>query len=260
MATSKGQQHNIDRTKAELRKLEDARLTRKAELDNLEAELRSLVVAARAGKSADAQAGLERAVERISKLRTDDTFDSIAIEELSARLCAEEAALRREQWKERCRGVRELIQRRVRWDKEQPETLLSVVLKIREKLLRLQALDAEILNALRELKNPLLLEQYTRLQFNVNRTSEIVSARLHPVVQSPFSSQFLGGLSCVDPASAGYAEQALRLLDEIAETMPGEEATRKAAVKAPPASAAVKGAEWHDMNDLPGMAAVGLKP
>ena len=150
MVSNKGQS-KVDQTKAEMVKLREAQAGRKAEVDALESELRRAVVAARTGKSAGAekaQAEVDGVAASIAKLRTDDTFDSIAIEELSARLQSEEAALRREEWNERCENVRKLIQRRANWDKEQPEPLLAVVSKLKEKLLELQKLNAELVDAL----------------------------------------------------------------------------------------------------------------
>ncbi len=238
MATNKGQS-KVDQTKAELAKLREDQAARKIEIDALESELRRSVVAARTDKSEGgkkAQAQVDRVAAKLTKLRTDDTFDSIAIEELAERLHTEEADQCREQWAEQCANLSELIRRRLSWDKEQDEPLLAIVLKLKERVVKLQGLDAEISNALHKLKHRRLIEHCAHLRMAVGRPGQIVSARLQPVIESPFSSQFLGILAGADPGAAPYAERLLRVLDEIAETVPGEDATRQAPGKAPAAA------------------------
>src|ERR1019366_5897939 len=118
MATNK-RLATAHRMETELQKLQESHRLRAQQIKALEDEQRSIIVAARVRKSADAQDTIERTAGEIAKLRTEDTFDCVAITEVSANLEAERAALRREQWHERSAAVLQLIEPRAAGDLEQ---------------------------------------------------------------------------------------------------------------------------------------------
>ncbi len=272
MTTNKAQSQ-VDQTRAELLKIEEDQRARKADIDAAESELRRALVVARTGKGTsakDAQAEVDRIAGALAKLRTDDTSDSIVIEELSDRLRAEEGALHREQWRGRCQKVRELIQRRLKSEKEKEHSLLDITTELRERLFELRRLDGEIYTAAAELKHPRLKELMGRLSGAGERPAEIVVARLQPLIESRLNSGYLSMLSKADPGAGSCAEELLRLLDEIAETAPGEDRrlsppeVARLLTEAKPAAAVapVAGAPASKdfLKDLPSTRAMGTKP
>src|ERR1035441_3219791 len=91
-------QGKIDELEAELQKLGETRRLRSGQVTALETQQREHVISARVRKNPEAQTNIDRLSGEIANLRTEDVWDSAAIEEISTRLADEKATLRREQW------------------------------------------------------------------------------------------------------------------------------------------------------------------
>lgn len=225
MATNK-RLATIHRMEAELQKLQESHRLRGQQIEALEEEQRGNIVAARVRKSAGAQDTIERLGGEITKLRNEDTFDCVAIAEVSANLEAERAELRREQWHERCAAVRQLIEPRAAGDLEQKA--LALALDLKRTLEQIAAADGEIVVALQSI-HPSLLPCADRLGRMRTRTPERISANLAPVLENPFSKAYLDNLGR-DPQAPAVEifRAALQALDNLAETEPAAELARVA--------------------------------
>jgi hypothetical protein len=220
MATNK-RLATAHRMETELQKLQESHRLRAQQIKALEDEQRSIIVAARVRKSADAQDNIERTAGEIAKLRTEDTFDCVAITEVSANLEAERAALRREQWHERCAAVRQLIEPRAAGDLEQK--VLNLALDLKRTLEQMAASDGEIVAALQSI-HPSLLTCADRVGRMRTRTPEIISANLAPTLENPFSKVYLDNLGSDPQAPAVQSfKAALQALDNLAEMEPAAE-------------------------------------
>jgi hypothetical protein len=220
MATNK-QLATIHRMETELQKLQDSHRLRAQQIEALEDEQRGNIVAARVRKSAGAQDNIERIAGEIAKLRTEDTFDSVAIAEVSANLEAERAALRREQWHERCAAVRQLIEPRVAGDLEQKA--LGLALDLKRTLGQIADSDGEIVVALQSI-HPSLLPCADRVGRMRTRVPEMISGNLAPVLENPFSKAYLDNIGRDPQASAVQNfREVLQALDNVAELEPAAE-------------------------------------
>lgn len=245
MATNK-RQAKIDRMEGELLSLQESHRAHAEQIEKLEAEQRGHMVAARVGKNSNAQTQIEQLSGKISGLRTGDAFDCVAIEQLSAELEVERATLRREQWQERCRGVRELIMPRVNGDLE--KSILALALELKKQLVELRRSDIEIAMAALQLGHPNLQHSIIALRGSGTRRAEMIAAKMIPVLESPLSAQYLETIGRADPgAPTGPLLAILRELDEIAEIEP-QEAERRALEAAAPAP----------VPDKPGTVTIGV--
>ena len=208
----------VHRMETELQKLQESHRLRGQQIEALEDEQRGNIVAARVRKSTGAQDNIERIAGEIAKLRTEDAFDCVAITEVSANLEAERAALRREQWQERCAAVRQLIEPRAAGDLEQKA--LGLALDLKRTLEQIAASDGEIVVALQSI-HPSLLPCANRVGRMRTRKPEIISANLAPVLENPFSKAYLDNIGS-DPQAAAVESfrAALQALDNLAEMEP----------------------------------------
>jgi hypothetical protein len=221
MATNK-RLATIHRMETDLQKLQESHRLRAQQIEALETEQRRNIVAARVRKSAGAQDNIEQLAAGIAKLRTEDTFDCVAMAEASALLEAERAALRREQWHERCAAVRQLIEPRAAGDLEQKA--LGLALDLKSTLEQIAASDGEIVVALQSI-HPSLLPYAYQVGRTRTRTPEIISANLAPGLENPFSKAYLDNIGRDPQAPAVEVFRAvLQALDNLAETEPAAEA------------------------------------
>ena len=233
MATSK-RLVTIHRMEAELQKLQESHRLRGQQIEALEDEQRGNIVAARVRKSAGAQDNIERIAGEITKLRTEDTFDCVAIAEISANLEAERAALRRELWHKRCAAVRQLIEPRAAGDLEQKA--LALALDLKRTLELIADSNGKIVVALQSI-HPSLLPCADRVGRMRARTPEMISANLDPWLENPFSKVYLDNIGR-DPQALAVQNftAVLQALDNLAEMEPGAESARSGVQQLSPAS------------------------
>src|ERR1035441_2216972 len=217
-ATSE-RQLGIEQMEAELRNLEESHRLRGEQIAALESEQRGNIVAARVRKSADAQNNIERLAGEITKLRTEDTFDCVAMAEISADLEAERVMLRREQWRERCAAVRQLIEPRAPGDLEQQAVDWAV--KLKEQLLEIAKSARAIASALRGI-HPSLLSHADQVDNMPQARADAILTRLEPAgLPSPYGWQYreLVCKTIAGPVQPPFRE-VLQALDALARSEP----------------------------------------
>src|ERR1039458_1947141 len=180
-------QARIGELESGLQQLGETRRLRSEQITALETEQREHVVGARMRKSSEAQANIDRLSGEIAKLRTEDVWDSAAIEEISAQLAEEKAALRREQWQARCETVNRLVKTRAKGELEQ--RLLDQALQLSQTAAELTKSDREIADALRAL-HPSLARDAQEFPYREVWRCNVLSWLLRdaariPIVQEP---------------------------------------------------------------------------
>jgi hypothetical protein len=175
-------QGKIDELEAELQKLGETRRLRSEQITALETQQREHVIAARVRQNPEAQTNIDRLSGEIANLRTEDVWDSAAIEELSTKLAEEKSALRREQWQARCETVNRLVRSRSKGELE--GRLLDLVLQLRQTAAEIAVSDEEIVSALHAL-HPLLARDAEEFRYRESWRRGAVSFLLRGVVDTP---------------------------------------------------------------------------
>ena len=175
-------QGKIDELEAELQKLVETRRLRSGQVTALEAQQREHVIGARVRKNPESQTNIDRLSGEIANLRTEDVWDSAAIEEISTKLADEKAALRREQWQARCETVNRLVRSRSKGELE--GRLLDLVLQLRQTAAEIAVSDEEIVSALHAL-HPSLARDADEFRYRESWRRGAVSFLLRGVVDTP---------------------------------------------------------------------------
>jgi hypothetical protein len=218
MAKNK-RQGKIDELEAELQKLGEARRLRGEQITALEGEQREHIIGARVHQSVEAQGNVDRLSGEISKLRTDDVWDSDAIEQISSQLADAKAALRREQWQARCETVNRLVKSRSKGELE--GRLLDLALQLRQTATEITDGDREIVSALRAL-HPSLARDANEFPYRERWRRAAVSFFLSGVINTPAFREPLN-TSRMQELAVDAFDLVRRHIDEAAELEPAAE-------------------------------------
>jgi hypothetical protein len=213
-------QARIDELESELQKLGETRHLRSEQITTLEIEQRQYIIGARIRKNAEAQASIDRLSIEIAKLRTEDVWDSAAIEEISTKLADEKAALHRDQWQARCETVNRLVKSRSKGELEQ--RLLDLALQLRSTAAEIADSDAQIVSALGSL-HPSLARDVQEFPYRESWRRGAISYLLRGVVETPVCREPMYTSRMQDLAVAAF-DLVRNHIDEAAEMEPAAEA------------------------------------
>jgi hypothetical protein len=203
--TAKNESLKIDQLEQELKRLEQCSLDRKGSIEELELEQRTYVVAARVRNDVEAQRNLDRISGEISKLRSEEHLDHIAISEITATIGSLHAGMEADAWKARCKATSDLVRPRVGGAGEARAVKLALALK--RELLQLRTSDEDIFASLRGLGLTALAQNIRR---SCTRRPEMIAGLLIPELETPLSGAYLSAIG-KDPQAAAVQAYATAL-------------------------------------------------